>query len=69
MLFANDSDWKPLYETALLEQDGSKLPERISVARNAILNVDASMVLDLSFKGEIDTLRRSYLLYSNERRK
>ena len=38
MLFANDSDWKPLYETALLEQDGSKLPERISVARNAILD-------------------------------
>jgi hypothetical protein len=32
------ADWKPLYEAALLETDTSKLPERISVARNAILD-------------------------------
>jgi hypothetical protein len=38
MLFATDSDWEPLYEAALLETDRSKLPERISVARNAILD-------------------------------
>ena len=40
MYFAqsNSHDWKPLYDAALLETDGSKLPERISVARNAILD-------------------------------
>jgi hypothetical protein len=38
MLFAPESDWEPLYEAALLETDRSKLPERISVARNAILD-------------------------------
>ena len=38
MLFAPNSDWKPLYETALLETDRSKLPERITVARSAILD-------------------------------
>jgi hypothetical protein len=32
------SDWKPLYEAALLEKDATKLPERISAARNAILD-------------------------------
>jgi len=32
------SDWKLLYEAALLETDGSKLPERITVARAAILD-------------------------------
>jgi len=32
------SDWKPLYEAVLLETDGSKLPERITIARTAILD-------------------------------
>jgi hypothetical protein len=31
-------DWKPLYEAALLETDLSKLPERITSARSAILD-------------------------------
>ena len=31
-------DWKPLYEAALLETDLSKLPGRIIMARNAILD-------------------------------
>ncbi len=30
--------WKPLYEAALLETDGSKIPERITTARSAILD-------------------------------
>jgi hypothetical protein len=33
-----NSDWKPLYEAALQETDESKLSERISIARNAILD-------------------------------
>ena len=32
------SDWKPLYQAVLLETDGSKLPERITIARTAILD-------------------------------
>jgi len=31
-------DWKPLYEAALLETDLTKLPERITTARSAILD-------------------------------
>jgi len=31
-------DWKPLYEAALLETDLTKLPERITTARGAILD-------------------------------
>jgi len=40
MYFAqsNSRDWKPLYEAALFETDGSKLPERITAARTAILD-------------------------------
>ncbi len=34
----SSSDWKSLYEVALRETDRSKLPERITTARNAILN-------------------------------
>jgi hypothetical protein len=34
----NASPWKALYEAALLETDSSKLPERITAARNAILD-------------------------------
>jgi hypothetical protein len=33
-----NSDWQPLYEAALQETDESKLSERISIARNAILD-------------------------------
>lgn len=32
------SNWKPLYEAALLETDPAKVPERIRAARNAILD-------------------------------
>ena len=32
------SDWKPLYEAALLETDASQLPDRILTARSAILD-------------------------------
>ena len=40
MYFAqsNSRDWKPLYEAALFETDGSKLPELITAARTAILD-------------------------------
>jgi len=38
MPFVHASDWKPLYEAALFETDGSKLPERIIAARTAILD-------------------------------
>ena len=31
-------DWRPLYEAALLEPDGGNLAERITKARNAILD-------------------------------
>ena len=31
-------DWKPLYEAALVETDLTKLPERITTARSAILD-------------------------------
>lgn len=30
--------WQPLYEAALLETDANKLPERINLARSAILD-------------------------------
>jgi hypothetical protein len=33
-----NSDWKSLYEVALHETDRNKLPERIAIAKNAILN-------------------------------
>ena len=37
--FHSDSKhWKPLYEAALLESDSTKLPERITTARSAILD-------------------------------
>jgi len=35
---SNSGNWKPLYEVALLETDAGKLPERITTARNAILD-------------------------------
>ena len=34
----SNSDWKPLYEAALLETDSSRLTERIILARKAILD-------------------------------
>jgi signal transduction histidine kinase len=34
----SNSDWKQLYEAALLETDSSRLRERINVAREAILD-------------------------------
>jgi hypothetical protein len=33
-----NSDWKSLYETAMRELDSSKLAQRITIAREAILN-------------------------------
>ena len=38
MPFVHASDWKQFYEAALLETDGSKLPERLTAARTAILD-------------------------------
>jgi hypothetical protein len=35
---SRNCDWKPLYEAALLETDVTKLPERITTARSAILD-------------------------------
>ena len=35
---AGNCDWKSLYEAALLETDVTKLPERITTARSAILD-------------------------------
>lgn len=35
---SRSTDWKPLYEAALLETDAGKLPERITVARSAIFD-------------------------------
>jgi hypothetical protein len=35
---SSNCDWRPLYEAALLEADVAKLPERITVARSAILD-------------------------------
>ena len=32
------TDWKPLYELALLETDVGKLPQRITTARSAIFD-------------------------------
>ena len=32
------TDWMPWYEMALVETDAGKLPERITMARNAILD-------------------------------
>ena len=36
--FASSTEWKQLYEAALLEKDADKLPERITTARSAILD-------------------------------
>lgn len=33
-----NSEWKNLYEVAVSETDHNKLPERIAIARDAILN-------------------------------
>jgi len=35
---ASNTDWKQLYQAALLETDTEKLPERITTARSAILD-------------------------------
>jgi inhibitor of KinA sporulation pathway (predicted exonuclease) len=35
---SGNCDWKPLYKAALLETDVTKLPQRITAARSAILN-------------------------------
>jgi hypothetical protein len=35
---SGDYDWKPLYQAAVLETDITKLPERITTARSAILD-------------------------------
>jgi hypothetical protein len=35
---SSGTDWKPLYEAALLETDAGKLPQRITTARSAILD-------------------------------
>ena len=35
---SGNGDWKPLYEAALVETDLTKLPERITTARSAILD-------------------------------
>ncbi len=34
----SSSEWKSLYEVAIRETDVSKLPERIAIAKDAILN-------------------------------
>ncbi|HET8824019.1 MAG TPA: hypothetical protein VFM77_02745 [Terriglobales bacterium] len=34
----SSSDWKSLYDVAVRETDRNKLPERIAIAKNAILN-------------------------------
>ena len=34
----SNADWKPLYEAALLETDTRRLPEKIILARRAILD-------------------------------
>src|SRR6185503_9704565 len=40
----SSSDWKSLYEVAIRETDRKKLPERIAIAKNAILNrIEQSM--------------------------
>jgi len=33
-----ETDWKPLYEAAVLEADAGKLRERITMARSAIFD-------------------------------
>ena len=33
-----DTDWRYLYEMPLLEADANKLPERIAIAKSAILD-------------------------------
>ncbi|PYX31969.1 MAG: hypothetical protein DMG80_09235 [Acidobacteria bacterium] len=38
------SDWKELYQLAVVELDPAKLPQRITEARNAILNKVAETV-------------------------
>jgi inhibitor of KinA sporulation pathway (predicted exonuclease) len=35
---SDNCDWKPLYKAALLETDVTKLPQRVTAARSAILN-------------------------------
>ena len=35
---SNGTNWKPLYELAVLESDSGKLPERITTARSAIFD-------------------------------
>jgi hypothetical protein len=35
---SGNCDWRPLYEAALLETDVTKLPQRITAARSAILD-------------------------------
>ena len=35
---SNGTNWKPLYELAMLERDSGKLPERITTARSAIFD-------------------------------
>jgi hypothetical protein len=35
---SNGTNWKLLYEAALLESDAGKLPERITTAKSAILD-------------------------------
>jgi hypothetical protein len=35
---SGNCDWKPLYKAALLETDVTKLPQRITAARSAILD-------------------------------
>jgi len=45
---SGNCDWKPLYEAARLETDVTKLPERITAARGAILDrIEESFVHSL----------------------
>jgi hypothetical protein len=37
-IHSSNRDWRPLYEAVLLETDSGKVPERITKARNAILD-------------------------------
>jgi hypothetical protein len=50
---SGNCDWKPLYEAALLETDVTKLPERITAARGAILGrIEESFTHSHSLPGE-----------------
>jgi len=55
------SDWKPLFEAALLETDAIKLPERITTARSAILDrIEESLTNPVaSEQGAMDNALRS----------